>query len=190
MNQKEIERLLPGIFQRTLRKDSPLNLFLEVMEDLHRPAEAVLAGLDSSIDPRRAEDKFVRYLACWVDLDRIFEPEADGAALSTRTPISTGLGRLRELTAAAWWLSKWRGTARGLQRFLLTATGESNFEIRENVDSEGRPRLFHVTVYAPGPMLPHRGLIERIIQSEKPAYVTSELVFRVDADAGRTRVNR
>ena len=116
-------------------------------------------------------------------MERIFEPQASGASSTARPPISTGLGRLRELTAAAAWLSKWRGTARGLRRFLHTATGETHFEIKENVDSAGRPRLFHLTVYAPAAVKQHQDLIDRIIQSEKPAYVTSELVFRSDGQA-------
>jgi phage tail-like protein len=178
MKRSEIERLLPGVFQRTLRAGSPLDGLLEAMEALHAPAEDVLARLDAVVDPRRTRDDFVSFLARWVDLDRIFEPEATGAAASARPPISTGWGRLRELTAAAAWLSKWRGTARGLRRFLQTATGSANFEIVENVDSAGQPRLFHIMVYSPVALKPHRALIERIIESEKPAYVTAELVFR------------
>ncbi len=183
MKRDEIERLLPSIFQRTLHEGGPLDGLLGVMEQLHAPAEGVLAGLDATFDPRRTRDEFVPFLARWVDLDRIFEPESDNAA-STRPPISTGLGRLRELTAAAAWLSKWRGTARGMHRFLQTATGEAGFEIRENKDSAGRPRRFHLVVTAPAALKTHRTLIERIIQSEKPAYVTAELVFR-NGDAAR-----
>jgi hypothetical protein len=88
----------------------------------------------------------------------------------------TGIGRLRELVASAAYLSRWRGTAKGLQRFLRTATGENDFEIKENVD---RPKLFHLVVIAPGPIRPHQGLIKRIVESEKPAYVTYELVIRI-----------
>lgn len=182
MNHKAIERLLPSVFQRTLRTGGPLGILLEVMEALHAPAEIVLGRLDSTIDSRRTDDAFVPFLARWVDLDRIFDPEVSGST-STRPPISTGLGRLRELTAAAAWLSKWRGTAQGLKRFLHTATGEANFAIQENVDSAGRPRLFHLVVRAPAALKPHQALINRIIQSEKPAYVTSELLFRDGAGA-------
>jgi hypothetical protein len=34
------------------------------------------------------------------------------------------------------------GTAKGLQRFVQTATGEANFEIKESVDSDGPSKLF------------------------------------------------
>ncbi|MCI0538963.1 MAG: phage tail protein [Verrucomicrobiales bacterium] len=187
MKRHEIERLLPSIFQRTLRTGSPLDSLLEIMEALHAPAEGVLARFDTTCDPRRTPDDFVPFLARWVDLERIFEPETGGASAGRRPPVSTGAGRLRELTAAAAWLSKWRGTARGLRRFLHTATGDASFEIpeniRENVDSKGQSRLFHLVVYAPATLRRHEALIERIIQSEKPAYVTSELVFRGEGEA-------
>src|SRR5262245_40338401 len=110
MKQQEIERLLPSIFQRTLRQSSPLDALLEVMEALHAPAETALARLDATLDVRRTADDFVPYLARWVDLDRIFAAPPISPTASTRPPISTGLGHLRELAAAAAWLSKWRGT--------------------------------------------------------------------------------
>src|SRR5204863_7599231 len=143
MKRDEIERLLPSIFQRTLHEGGPLDGLLQVMEQLHGPAEGALAGLDATFDPRRTRDEFVPFLARWVDLDRIFEPESDSAA-STRPPLSTGLGRLRELTAAAAWLSKWPGTAPGTHRSSQTATGDAGFAIRANTASPGRPRPSHL----------------------------------------------
>jgi phage tail-like protein len=181
MTRDEISQLLPGVFQRTLGERNPLGPLLAVMEALHAPTEAALAGLDATFDPRRTADNFVPFLARWVDLDRVFD--VDAASAPNRPPISTGLGRLRELAAAAAWLSKWRGTARGLQRFLHIATGEKDFEIAET-DASGGRRLFHVTVFAPESVRTHRGLIERIIESEKPAYVTAELIFREVPAAG------
>jgi phage tail-like protein len=178
MKRAEIERLLPSIVQRAVWPDSPLAGILDAMEALHAPSEAKLARLDAAFDPRRTEDDFVPLLARWVDLDRLFH-EAETAAPGPRPlgTISTGLGRLRELVASAAYLSKWRGTAKGLHRFLQTATGEREFEIKENVDSTGRPKPFHIAVTAPASLTPHRTLLERIIESEKPAYVTYELVF-------------
>lgn len=192
MKRTEISTLLPGVFQRTLRaapapgtaasaasaSGGPLDALLEVMEMLHAPSEAALADLAQTFDPRRTRDEFVPFLARWVDLDRIFEQgDLLGRSGRARAPISTGLGRLRELTARAAWLSKWRGTLPGLRRFLQIATGEKQFEIRENVDGEGRTRLFHFTVAAPKSLTPHRALLERIIESEKPAYTTYDLVM-------------
>jgi hypothetical protein len=92
--------------------------------------------------------------------------------------VTTGLGRLRELVAAAVDISRWRGTARGLLLFLTTATGRTDFEVDEAVPGpDGLPRPFHVRVRAPSEVEAHRLLLERIIEREKPAYVTYELLF-------------
>lgn len=163
MKSAEIARLLPGVFQRTVRAGSPLAALLAAMEALHAPSEAVLSELDALFDPRRAPERFVPFLARWVDLD---------------LPVTTGLGRLRELVAAGVELSRWRGTARGLLLFLSTATGRRDFELDERVSgADGRPRPFHIRVRAPGELAPHRTMLERIIEMEKPAYVTYELHF-------------
>src|SRR4051812_38010366 len=98
MQRREIERLLPGVIQRTLSESPLLVGFLEGMGALHAPSEAVLETLAANFDPRRAPDAFVPFLARWVDLS---------------LPVSTGQGRMRELIASAVELSQWRGTARG-----------------------------------------------------------------------------
>lgn len=163
MKSAEILRLLPGVFQRTARPGSPLAALLSVMEALHAPSEGVLENLDALFDPRRAPERFVPFLARWVDLD---------------LPVTTGLGRLRELAAAGVELSRWRGTARGLLLFLSTATGRKDFEVDERVPGpNGLPRPFHIRVLAPGELAAHRPMLERIIELEKPAYVTYELHF-------------
>lgn len=178
MKRTEIEQLLPGVFQRTARAGGPVAALLDVMNAQHAPAENVLARLDDFFNPRRTRDDFVPLLARWLDLAFLLErPGGDKLKTRSSETISTGLGRLRELVVSAAQLAKWTGTAQGLRRFLQIATGEGGFEIRENVDRDGRPRPFHLTVVAPRSMNAHRDLIERIIASEKPAYVTCDLVI-------------
>jgi phage tail-like protein len=163
MKRNDIQQLLPGIFQRTLHEGGPLVALLEVMEGLHAPSEEALAGLPALFDPRRTPERFVPFLARWVDLG---------------VPVTTGLGRQRELVAAAVELSRWRGTARGLRLFLRTATGSDDFVIEEQVPGQdGRPRPFHLRVRAPAELAAHRAMVEAIIEREKPAYVTYELHF-------------
>jgi phage tail-like protein len=163
MKRNEIARLLPGVFQRTLEEGGPLASLLDVMEALHAPSEAALAELPSLFDPLRAPERFVPFLARWVDLG---------------VPVTTGLGRMRALVSAAVELSRWRGTARGLLLFLRTATGREDFVIEERVPgSGGRPRPFHLRVRAPAALAPHQPMVEAIIEREKPAYVTYELLF-------------
>ncbi len=180
MKRSEIEQLLPRVYQSALSEPSPLVALLEVMEQLHAPDEALLEQIESTFSPYRTPESFVPYLSQWLDLERFFllcgrgneGPDASTDALST------GNGRLRELMAAAAYLSQWRGTRQGLRRFLETATGVSGFELDEQVrDAEGLPLAYHIRVSAPQVCARHRALIEQIIEQEKPAYVTYELVF-------------
>jgi phage tail-like protein len=186
MRRPEIEQLLPNVFQLALHPevgwvlepDTRLGAVLDAMEALHQPIEDILDGLAAFVDPRRAPERFVPYLAGWVDLDWLVSPTPDeleggGAAIP-----STGLGHLRELVAGAAQLARWRGTARGLLSFIETATGLGGFAIDDApVDANKRPMSFHIVVSGPAEAAPFRPLLERIVRSEKPAYVTHELRF-------------
>jgi phage tail-like protein len=188
MRRQEIAQLLPSIVQRTLPRPgeewfaSPLEAFLASMEGLHEGAEAVLDQIDTLCDPVRAPDALVPFLAGWVDLERVFAPEPERAvradSAATAQTISTGHGRLRLLIAAAADLAKWRGTEKGLSEFLRTATGLDGFRIEVNPpDASGLPQPFFVRVVAPAEARPHRALVERIIEVERPAYCRWELAF-------------
>jgi phage tail-like protein len=187
MKREEIESLLPQVFQQTLGPGRPLNALLEVMELLHAPTEAVLAQLERYFNAYGTPDIFVPYLACWVDLDR-FYPFYSAQPIEIQRavdPISSGTGQLRELIAAAAYLSQWRGTAKGLKLFLETATGMNGFELMENVaDENGSPRPFHIRIVAPPDAERHIALIERIVKQEKPAYVSYELEFKPKTQGG------
>ena len=179
MKRDEIARLLPAIFQRTLSPGNPLTALLEVMETLQAPSEAVLQNLDAIFDPRRTTDEFVPFLAYWTDLTALFKESvnADDQFDFSRATIASGVGRLRELVANAAFLSQWRGTQKGLLLFLQTATGLQDFQLEENIDLKGNLRPFHITVRVPDEGAAFKSLIQRIVESEKPAYVTYELAF-------------
>ncbi len=177
MKTRQIKKLLPWVYQRTAKPGSPLLSLLEVMQDMHAPIEETLGHLDSMFDPRRTPDAFVPYLAGWVDLGVLLDVSRSGQ--SSAVTLSTGLGRLRELVASAAMLSEWRGTKKGLQLFLETATGSKGFIIDEQVTgSDGKVQPFHLRVIAPRDLLAHCSLIQRIIELEKPAYVTYEMAFQ------------
>jgi hypothetical protein len=108
MKREEIENLLPQVIRQTLRPGSALNALLEVMELLHEPAEDVLAHLETYFNVYSTPDIFVPYLASWVDLDRFYPYFSEQPRELQRTvdPISTGTGQLRELIAAAAYLSQ------------------------------------------------------------------------------------
>jgi phage tail-like protein len=178
MRAEEIQHLLPGVFQRTLVPGSPLAALLGVMEALQAPSEEAIAGFHAVLDPRRTRDGFVPMLAAWLDLQRLFERRSRNTEPSLRQLWPPGLGRLRELTAIAAELSQWRGTRRGLLLFLETATGLKGFDADDGPPGpDGLPQPFHVRVRVPPGGRSHRSLIARIVESEKPAYVTYELDF-------------
>ena len=176
MRRNEIEALLPSVLQRTIAPGAPLATLLQIMDDLHAPAEEILAGLERFFNAYGTPDEFVPYLASWVDLERFLEESPTGEAASR--VFVPGVGLLRELIVHAAYLSKWRGTQHGLLRFLEVATGVEGFMVEEEtVDEEGRRRPFHLRVVAPAAAQPFATLVRRIVEQEKPAYVTAELVF-------------
>jgi phage tail-like protein len=180
MKQKAIEFLLPEVFRRTVRPGEPLDGILRTMEDLHAPSIEILGRFDAYLDPYRTSDGFVPYLARWLDLERLFDDPNEDYTVpdEAHPPISSGLGRLRELIAWAAKLSQRRGTRQGLLKFLEVATGIPGFSIDEDVmGPDGRALPFHIRVRSPQAARIHRSLIERIISLEKPAYVTYELDF-------------
>jgi phage tail-like protein len=176
MRRNEIEQLLPGVYQLALHplettaltSDTRLAALLDAMEELHDPSEQILLRLDSFVDPRRAPDDFVTYLAGWVDLDWL--------AVSGR--VTTGPGRLRELVAVAMEESRWRGSAKGLISFLVAATGVSGWIIDEHPPGDQkRPRAFHLLIHAPAAVAPHDAMVQRIVDAEKPAAATYEVRY-------------
>ncbi len=175
MKQDKIKSYLPSVFQRTTHSGNPLEAFLGIMEMLHTPSENVLSNVDRFFDPRRTPDEFVPFLARWVNLDRVFTPNA---TIETASPLMPKMGHLRELVSDAVYLSKWRGTKKGLLLFLQTATGEKDFEIEERVRvDDGQPQPFHLKIRAPQTTEEQAELIKRIIDSEKPVHLTYEFEF-------------
>jgi phage tail-like protein len=178
MKRSNIERFLPEVFQRTIRPGTPLFSILEVMESLNKPSEEVLEHLNTFLNPYHTPDRFVPMLASWVNLDRILMDDLGEFTSLTSPNLPAGLGWLRELIVNAAYLSKWRGTAKGLLLFLETATGTQGFQIDKEVsDLNSKSRPFHLCIRAPNETRQYRALIERIIEMEKPAYVTYDLEF-------------
>ena len=172
MDSQTIARLLPGVFQRTLPADlhnsqSPLAALLTLMAALQQPTEETLGGLERYFDAYTAPDAWVFYLASWLDLEPLYVE----SSLRTDYTFAPGIGRLRILMLAAIALSNERGTYRGLRRFLQIALGFEEFDVREDSSQS-----FHIQVFYPPAAATYLPLINRIVQVEKPAYVTYELV--------------
>lgn len=175
MKTTEIKEILPSQFRQGMKKGSPLEAIVNVMAELHIKTDEILADLDRFFAPMRTDESFVPFLAQWVDLDWIYRINGKNFG-PDQTLISTD--HVRKLISLAWYLSKWRGSAKGLILFLETATGIGGFSINESpLDTDGRILPFHMEITVPGSAASKRHLIERIIDNEKPAYVTYTLVI-------------
>jgi hypothetical protein len=179
MRHSEIQRLLPEIFRRTIVPGTPLSALLEVMELLHERASRAIGRWDELLDPLLTDDDWVPFLGRWLDQERFFEAGRATDHCDSGVTQSNRLGRLRELAGAGAQIAQWRGTARGLLLVLETVTGlPGQFMIDEQVRGPGSDVLpFHICVRAPASVLSDRCLLDRIIQQEKPAYVTYTLEF-------------
>jgi phage tail-like protein len=168
MRRPRIDALLPENYRRAADAGSPLSAVLAVMEDLHEPDEAILAHVETTFDPYRCADRFVPYLARWVDLDWLLPPDLPP---DRPVPFGPGYGRLRTLVAHGAELAQWRGTGAGLRWFLTLATGVGGYQ----VDEVGHGRPFHLDVTVPAAAADHLELVRRIVAHEKPAYVTADV---------------
>lgn len=177
MERERIARLLPETYQAAVQRDNPLGAVLAVMEALHAPAEARLDSLDAEVDPLRAEGPFVFMLADWLGLGGYLD-WSGGRPGAGMPGFAAGTGRLRLLVAEAAELARSRGSRPSLERFLAVATGIAGIAVEDaNVDGEGRPRSFHLLVRAPAEARRYAGLIARIVDAERPAYTTYEIVY-------------
>jgi phage tail-like protein len=167
MRSEAIVRLLPAAYQRAARPGSVLSALLSVMDVLHAPSEQRLAAVAELFSPYRTPPEFVPFLAGWVGLDHTI----GGPQRSADAPLPLPVGRLRNLVAAAAEIAQWRGTAAGLRTVLETATGVPGFVVEEPAD-----RPFHVVIRVPAAAHPQLTLISRLVEAEKPAAVTCEVV--------------
>ncbi|MEU1967429.1 phage tail protein [Micromonospora sediminicola] len=173
MRRTAIERLLPAAYQRAAGPGSVLGALLDVMEALHAPDEAVLADVDALFGPYRTPDGFVAYLTRWVAMDHVV------AAPRVDAPLPLPVGRLRDLVAHGALLARWRGTPYGMRTALELATGVTGFVLDEPAD-----RPFHLVVRVPPAAVDRIALVTRIVEAEKPAAVTVEVLAVTAAPPG------
>lgn len=167
---------LPEIYRGGAGEDRLLRAFLAAADDMQSPVERTLDELAGRFDPRRCSDGFVPYLCSWLALDRYLDWPS-GRVGDGQPRFVAGLGRLRETTAQAVRLARWRGTRDGLVRFLEVATGLSGFDVLEGTDAEGAPRAFHLHVRAPFEARRLADLVRNIFEAERPVHATFTLEF-------------
>lgn len=176
MQQSSIERLLPEVLQRTCGRGTPLDALLEIMEAMHAAPTEHLDRLERIFDPMTTPERFLPMLAAWVGLAHLVPSRSHSRREPPPAMLETG--RIRALIATASVLAKTRGTAAGLVRFLEIATGMRGFEVREAFGADHPdPRPFHFEVLVPATAAHHHELVTLIVEHEKPAYSTAELVL-------------
>jgi phage tail-like protein len=172
MQADKIALLLPEVIRRAVVPGGPLAALLAVMEVQHGRSEGVLDDLPRVFDPLRTEDRFVPMLARWVDLERLDE---GGGAIE--------LARMRLLVAMSARIGRRRGTLRGLLEVLTLATGLRGYTVDDRVPSvlpngqAGPPRPFHIKLTVPAEGAPLVELVRAIVEQEKPAHLTAEVVL-------------
>jgi phage tail-like protein len=177
MRAERIAQFLPEIYRASNIEGGVLNAVLNAMDCLQGPSEDILDDLDRYFDPIRSPDRFVPMLANWVDLARYLD-WGGGREGMGQPYFKPGLERLRLLVALAVKLNAERGTAAMLKQMLAGATGIEGFEIEENpTDNAGALSSFHIRVRAPEAALRYQDLVSRIVENERPAYVTFEIVY-------------
>jgi phage tail-like protein len=173
-----IARFLPEIYRLTLgTRHGVLDGLLDTMAALHRPSEEVLDELDCYIDPARTPDRFLPMLAGWLDLAAYLD-WSGGRKESGEPRFAPGPDRLRLLVTLAADLNSRRGTRAALEEFLSVATGVDGFTVEENPpDALHVLQPFHIRVHVPDAATRYGDLIARIVEAERPAYVTYEIVY-------------
>jgi phage tail-like protein len=172
-----IAKLLPAVIRAGDQDGSVLHAALAVMEGFLAPAEAALAALDQFFDPRRAPDAFLLMTAAWAGLEPYLD-ERDPNRRGGQARLAIDLGNLRELVVRAAAFGRLRGTRDALLQMLEIATGLEGFAIiEEPLGADGRPVPFHFQVKVPAAAHGFRALIARIVEREKPAYSTAEIVY-------------
>lgn len=173
MRRPAIERLLPAAYQRAAELPGLLPTLLDIMAAMHQPSEDVLAAVDDLFTPYRSPDGLVAFLLGWIAFDHVLPRDRDGQ-LSGQPPPPA---RLRNLLAVGADLARRRGTAAGLRGVIETVTGVPVL-VEEPPD-----RPFHVVVRVPAaaPML---ALVTRLVEAEKPASTTFEVLIDGDKPEG------
>jgi phage tail-like protein len=165
MRRSAIERLLPAAYQQTTGPGTVLAALLDVMAGLHEPSERVLGAVADLFAPYRTRADLVPFLVGWVAADHLAGSSRAGA------PLAVPIGRLRNLVATGAATAQWRGTAAGLRAVLETATGVAGFAVEEPAD-----RPFHIVVRVPATATAQLALVRHVVEVEKPAAVTCEVV--------------
>lgn len=187
MEKQRIKQMLPEVMQRVAQPGAVLDALLSAMSILHRPSEELLSTLSDNFNPHTAPKELLPMLAHWTDMLRLFRSvgltQSSNRWRHSSLPIPEK--NLRELIANAIPLAQNRGTHQGMLQMLEIATGITGFVISEGAFSDEEQKApistqsdikpFHIIVHFPPEGSKYLELIQRIVEQEKPAYVTAEI---------------
>ncbi len=146
---------LPSFFSR----DGLFDRFLMIFESILAPIEQAVDHVPLILDPRTMPTDLLPWVASWLDL-----------TLNENWPEE----RRRDLIRAASDLYRWRGTRRGLSRYLEIYAGVTP-ELDDVLD---QPQTFRVTLQAQADEPIDEELVRAIIENEKPAHTAYELSIK------------
>jgi len=168
--QSRYVQYLPAIFQERPAPDQApyLGQFLRPFEQVLTHFDDLLAVIDQNFAFALAPDEFVSWLASWIalTLDEEWEDE-----------------QRRRLLSEAMELYRWRGTARGLKRYLEIYTGLSP----ENIDIRAarRPAGMQIGVASRiGRLAPAQQEAAPLARTVRQEPVTYEDYYVIDTVAG------
>jgi len=152
------QELLPSVYQAAIRArpDGPLPVLLKCMDSMLAPVEREAEDFAAILDPYRTRPEFLPMLGAW---------------LAAGTDVADALPPNRAWLASAVDLAQRRGTADGLERTLRLASGMPGFEVDE------RTERFHVSFRAPVEAIGLEDALRHLIEAQRPAHVTYDLLF-------------
>lgn len=168
-------KFLPAIY----RDNELIGQLLLIFESILSPIEHCVDGIPSYFDPLLTPDHFLPWLASWL-----------GLSLHPSLPED----RRRELTKSAAELYRWRGTRRGMARYIGIFTGcepdiheyTQGMMLNDDTQMGSGAQLgsglgwYHFIVVLPfdkGSKI-EENLLRTIIEAQKPAHSTYSLQFR------------
>lgn len=166
MERHEITAILPEVMAGADLPSSPFAAMLDAMVTLADPVEAQIKGIHRVADPLLTPDRMIDMLLGWFDLAPVARairrhalPDDSAAALAHR---------LRRLLVLAPVLLPQRGTAPGLAAMLDAACGISGTAVSDSA-------TFHISVTLPAGSGARLPLARRIVELERPVFVTYTL---------------
>jgi len=168
LERRDLVELLPEVMRLADLPGSPFAATLDAMHGLIGPTIARIEAVHTWFDPLTAPPAALRLLASWLDLSVAADVTTachDDAALRDQA--------LRRLVIAGHDLVRARGTRAGLEHLLRIVTSTSGFTL----DEASASPPFHLTVVGPAAVADRAGALARLIEHERPIYVTWSLRF-------------